>query len=282
MTIGTLILFVFSSIVWITGFLECVEVLRNFADRWAILLAASLYAITVYELFFHLVLGHPYSKINPSRVFFRILVFLTSTAMLSSSIRSMILMHDTHHIYADQKDRDYLSWKQRWMTTVPILPLMLLWEPNKLVIPNIKQFIESQKSKYSYLVDDDWIYFCDQHQLLLSVCWLAALYFVAPTLFYTLCLARFMISFIVFINTMFGHNKMPFGYRNFNTPDKSHNNLLTHYLWLGCFSAALHNNHHGMDFSRSHASKWFEIDVGSMILNFAIKPLIEHKRPKVS
>jgi fatty-acid desaturase len=54
------------------------------------------------------------------------------------------------------------------------------------------------------------------------------------------------------------------GYRNFDTADKSHNNLIVHILSLG---GGMHNNHHAhpsrYDYS---ASRWYEIDPAAILI----------------
>lgn len=58
-----------------------------------------------------------------------------------------------------------------------------------------------------------------------------------------------------------GHLKCAIGYRNFNTPDNSHNNFILGYLGWG---QGWHNNHHydpkSFDFGKSVSNKWWEWD----------------------
>jgi stearoyl-CoA desaturase (delta-9 desaturase) len=66
---------------------------------------------------------------------------------------------------------------------------------------------------------------------------------------------------------VFGHNKSVIGYRNFDTSDNSHNNLILGYLGWG---QGWHNNHHhdpkSFDFGKAISGKWWEIDPCNIFL----------------
>lgn len=68
---------------------------------------------------------------------------------------------------------------------------------------------------------------------------------------------------------VFGHVKALIGYRNFETNDNSHNNLILGYLGWG---QGLHNNHHARpasyDFGSGVSGKWWEIDPCRLFLPF--------------
>ena len=80
-------------------------------------------------------------------------------------------------------------------------------------------------------------------------------------------MGRFLISVFKFLADVFGHMKLPFGYRNFNTNDTTYNHLVFHYLCLGLFTAMLHNNHHGTTSSK-HSFHWYEFDMGGVSSSF--------------
>lgn len=60
---------------------------------------------------------------------------------------------------------------------------------------------------------------------------------------------------------VFGHLRGRIGYRNFETNDKSYNNIILGYLGWG---QGWHNNHHhnprSFDFGKGVSGKWWEID----------------------
>jgi hypothetical protein len=273
-------LFILVSIAWIYGAAALVQVILNFESHWWWFITSSLYMIFLNELFLHCTLGHVWYNIDPQRWFYKILIFLSSTSLTFGSVRGMLIMHETHHIYADQDDKDYLSLKKRWVTSGTLSPLMFVYQPYRLEIPNQRQFVEQKENQLSILVNDPWTKFCDNNTVLLTIVWWTSLYFLAPViLFNILLMGRLLMSVYVLINTVSGHSKLLVGYRNFETPDCSYNNLLLHYVFLGVFSTLLHNNHHGKDFSKSqsHRCHWWEFDAGYKIQKFFIKPLIEKR-----
>lgn len=68
---------------------------------------------------------------------------------------------------------------------------------------------------------------------------------------------------------VYGHTKGLFGYRNYNLPDNSHNNLILGYLAWG---QGWHNNHHyapmSFDFGKAVSGKWWEIDMCNIFKPF--------------
>jgi len=68
---------------------------------------------------------------------------------------------------------------------------------------------------------------------------------------------------------VFGHYKGIFGYRNFETKDNSHNNLIFGYLAWG---QGWHNNHHhdpkSFDFGKGISGKWWEWDPARIFIPF--------------
>ncbi len=62
------------------------------------------------------------------------------------------------------------------------------------------------------------------------------------------------------ITNSLGHS---FGYRNYETKDCSKNNIFVGLLTMG---EGFQNNHHHNPMSTNFSSKWFEIDVASLML----------------
>ena len=75
------------------------------------------------------------------------------------------------------------------------------------------------------------------------------------------CLVSFIGAMQDNLINVFGHIKGIIGYRNFETKDNSHNNILLGYLTWG---QGWHNNHHhspaSYDFGNSVSGKWWEWD----------------------
>jgi stearoyl-CoA desaturase (delta-9 desaturase) len=68
---------------------------------------------------------------------------------------------------------------------------------------------------------------------------------------------------------VFGHTRGLIGYRNFDTKDNSHNNILLGYLGWG---QGWHNNHHhdpkSYDFGSGVSGRWWEWDPARIFLPF--------------
>jgi fatty-acid desaturase len=238
------------------------------------IVCSLIYTAVIYELFLHFVIGHQVIKYRVDSIFFKILIFLTTIGP-SVGIKNMAMQHASHHRYADQNNRDSVHSRQRWYTTGFFTPLMYVYQPNQLVIPNEKVYYSNQAQKHQTLLNDPWVTFCDQHQVLITVVTWSLLYVFAPFLLLKLLfIGRVFASIGHGCTVIFGHHKRCFGYRNFNAPNQSHNNLIAHYLFLTLLPSMLHNNHHGMNFNKGHRYRWYEFDLGSLILFKIIKPLI--------
>lgn len=83
------------------------------------------------------------------------------------------------------------------------------------------------------------------------------------------CLVTFIGSLQDNLVNVFGHQKNFMSYRNFDTKDNSHNNLLLGYFAWG---QGWHNNHHydpkSFDFGKSISKKWWEWDPCNLFLKF--------------
>ena len=89
-------------------------------------------------------------------------------------------------------------------------------------------------------------------------------------------MGRFLSSVFTGLAAIGGHTKLPFGYRNFDTPDTTYNNLLFHYLALGTMPSMLQNNHHGIK-KNAATYKWFEFDSFEIIIK-VLRPLLQLKQ----
>ena len=74
------------------------------------------------------------------------------------------------------------------------------------------------------------------------------------------------VSFVgLFFTTYVYHFRIPLiQYRTHDTPDNSHNNLLSTLLFPG---ESYHNNHHNNPANYNTAEKWYEFDASSLIIN---------------
>jgi fatty-acid desaturase len=274
---------IIATIAWIVGGYELWQLF--FVDyswtSWVWLLAALIYCAVIHELFFHLVVGHKLINYQPQRIFFKILVFLTTVSSSLGSIRAMALYSDSHHDFADQGKLDYINSRYTWYTTGFITPLMYLYSVIGVTHAESKSFLERQKQRHHDLLNDEWTIFCDENRVILTVITWTLLYFLFPFLLFKIILvSRLIITIINGIVTTVGHTNSLFGiksivgYRNFNSPDQTRNLLILHFLCLTLIPSILHNNHHGKPIEQSHQHCWFEFDLGSIILHRLLKPVI--------
>lgn len=282
LNLNTRSLFLFSAvtIAWIVGGIELADTITNFSTQWFWLVLSILYVIVLNELFFHLIIGHLSFRIDPRRIGYKILVFLTTVNITFGNSKGMLLFHKTHHLYSDQDELDYLSFRKKFITSVMLSPLMYIYDHYDPVatIPDYKNYIEKEKKKYQYLLDDPWTQFCDNYQIVLTLAWWLVIFMIFPVVFFKILLmGRLIISIATTLNGIVGHSRFLFGYRNFDTNDHSYNNLIVHYLFLGFFSTILHNNHHGMNCHSGHKHKYYEIDTGYWFIKYILKPMLISK-----
>jgi len=105
------------------------------------------------------------------------------------------------------------------------------------------------------LIRDPAVLFCHRHssKIFTLICLLLAIVSWKFVVFVLLTGRRLFQINTIICGLILTHTKLPGGYRNFDTPDNSHNTP-----WLGLFhpGEAYHNNHH------AHPTAW----------NFAMKP----------
>lgn len=115
---------------------------------------------------------------------------------------------------------------------------------------------------------------------LLHLGYVTLLYLIAPKAVVYAYLAPAALAWNAssFVNV--ANHYLSFGYRNFNTPDKSVNNPITGFLVGG---EGFHNNHHARPLDYSFSQRWYEIDVSAFIIKLFLsreKNLV--KKPSLS
>lgn len=191
-----------------------------------------------------------------------ILLFFAAFAAQGASVFWVAMHRGYHHPFADtEKDihspvvhgkfHAFLGW-QYYVT-----------EANSPV--NIKYAVDLLK-KPNHL----WFH-RHQQKVLWGVPLLIALFDwkLALTAF---CLVSFIGTIQDNLINVLGHLKGIIGYRNFDTKENSHNNLLLGYLAWG---QGWHNNHHydpkSFDYGKSISGKWWEWDPCNIFLPFLNK-----------
>ena len=259
------------SIAWYFGAIALYNTAVNFSSQWHWYVLATIYTLVLNEIFLHEIVFHNKLNIDPSRWTYKIFTFLLTIDHANGPITSFCLLHSNHHQYSD-KEYDIVNYRTRWYNFCILAPWIFLTN-TKLNLPNKEKFLAHERIQFQTVLNDSWTQFCEGYKIPLTIFFWFVLYMLAPIiLFKIIFMGRFLISVFKFLADVFGHMKLPFGYRNFNTNDTTYNHLVFHYLCLGLFTAMLHNNHHGTTSSK-HSFHWYEFDMGGVVAKL-LKPLL--------
>jgi hypothetical protein len=274
-SITTALLIVF---VWIYGSQEFYNTIINFDTQWYWYVIALTYTVSLNELFIHICGGHLLYEFDTRRIGYKILIFLATVENGWGPFTKMCMMHKNHHVYSDQGDKDPSNWRRHWYNMGVLSPINYIYQANT-VYPDAENFFKEQKLKYKEIFDDLWTWIIEEYSHIFTLLFWLIVYLICPIIFFKmLIMGRFIMSMYTLFTGIFGHTWIPGGYRNFDTPDTSYNNLLFHYICLCLFPTVLQNNHHGQRYTleQGHKYKWFEFDISKYIVRL-IKHITEKK-----
>ena len=256
---------IFVSIAWYFGAIGLYEIFTDFSNQWHWYVIAATYTLIINEIFIHQIIGHSNKIPNTKTITFKILTFLSSVDHAYGAARGFCMHHKNHHMYSDQ-DADMVNVKRTWHDAALLSPWIYFTFKFPL-IPNYDSYINEQRESCKYLTDDPWTNFCQDYKIVLTIVFWGLLFVFLPViLFKVVFVGRLLISIFKVFADIFGHMKLPGGYRNFDTPDNTYNHLLFHYLSLTLFTAMLHNNHHGTINFKTSQVRWFEFDLSQYII----------------
>lgn len=223
-----------------------------------------LFVLTTYGILqFGLVLG--YHRQLSHRCFAtypwlrRTLSLLGTLAMQSGPI-TWVAIHRTHHRIAEQpldphSPKHGLSWAHFFWTFFDHPKLSQA--PERILIARD-------------LHGDRFIRFCEEKFILLNAAATVGVVLIGfglgglsrafSFLVWIVALRAVCLWHITFLVNSVGHT---LGYRNFNTPDDSHNVWILGLLALG---DGWHNNHHAFPACAAHGRRWFEIDLTYILI----------------
>lgn len=261
------------SIAWIVGAYELADTLAHFATQWYWFVLATVYTITLNEIFSHRICSHNLFNVDVESKTYKVLVFLLSVDHAWSPLTDACVTHLNHHMYSDQGDKDNLNYRRHWFSFCTLSPLLYLYQ-KPTNYPDADKFFKRQEQKFKHILDDGWTFFCEEFRVPLTIVFWLAVYLIAPIiLFKILLMSRFLMSIYMAMASIGTHINLPFSYRNFNTNDTTYNNLVLHYICLGLLSSMLHNNHHAKPRAINHAIRWFEFDTGYYVIKL-LEPLL--------
>lgn len=259
------------SIAWVIGAEELVFTINNIQTNWPWLILAFLFTAIINEWFFHIILGHTYyaRRINPNRWLYKVLIFLGF-----GTVKGIAIMHELHHMYADEPGKDSLHWRDSAVSFASASPLLWIMTP-KTELP--KAYIDKKLNTLSKLINDPWTSFSDEyHWFVTTVVW-TLLYFICPVvLFKVIFMGRVIGSIVSILINVLSHTKILGGYKN--KQGAGYNNIIIHYVLLGLIPSALHNNHHNHAVKNSHGMRWFEFDLAHWFIEKALMPLLSDKK----
>lgn len=265
-------LFILVSVAWFFGGSALINIVSDFGNQWYWLLIATAYTTTLNEIFAHQICNHRPYDLNTRSWTFRLITFLTTVDHAWGPITSISTLHANHHENSDRGITDNEDIKRFWYNVCILAPWMFIYQ-SRTTYPGGEEWHDQQKKIHNDLLDDNWVFFCEYFRVPLTIIFWVLMYFLLPEiLFNVIFLGRVLASIFMLLASIGGHTRLPFGYRNFNTDDNTHNNLLFFYLTLGLWSTMLHNNHHGTTSDR-HSYRWFEVDLGNLVIR-ALRPLI--------
>jgi stearoyl-CoA desaturase (delta-9 desaturase) len=130
------------------------------------------------------------------------------------------------------------------------------------------------------IIDDPVYRFCDRYFIEIQAAFAVLLYLIGGWPF-VVWGVFFRLIFVTHVTCMVNSVTHTFGYRNYNSKDRSTNNWIVAALTHG---EGWHNNHHGHKYSAKFGHKWWEIDVGWWVIQcLAALGLAKNiKLPKIS
>jgi fatty-acid desaturase len=258
-------------IAWVIGAEELVFTLNTLETNWPWLILAFLFTAIVNEWFFHIILGHTYyaKRINPNRWLYKVLICLGF-----GTTKGMAVMHELHHIHADEPRKDPLHWRESAISFASASPLLWVLTPAIEVDPD---YIERKLNILSRIINDPWTSFSDEYHWAVTIIIWTLLYFVCPViLFKVIFMGRVIGSMVSVLINVLSHSKLSLGYKN--KRGSGYNNIVIHYLLLGLIPSALHNNHHNTTLKNGHGLRWFEFDIAHWFIEKALMPLLSDKK----
>lgn len=238
-TLPATILGTLTIILLIAGIIPAIYLIAT-AIMWMLVSGLGV-AVGYHRVFSHKTHNLPTWKEN-------ILLFFASFAAQGASIVWVAIHRGYHHPHAD-KERDIHS-----PVTHGLLHSFIGWQCRIEQVIYVKYAIDLLQ-KPNHL----WFH---KHQV--KILWgvpLLVSLFDWKLALSAFCLVSFMGALQDNLINVFGHIKGFIGYRNFESKDNSHNNLLLGYLAWG---QGWHNNHHAYpasyDFGSGISGKWWEWD----------------------
>jgi hypothetical protein len=277
-TVKSITISILVAVAWFFGFQELWGIFSDFSDQWYWFVLATVWTTTLNDVFGHMILTHRLFAVDTKSIAYRIFSFLFIVDHGWGPVTGFCMAHHRHHQCSDQGNKDVANWRTGWWAHGIVSPINYIFQP-VTDWGDADRYVDMQERKFDEIFDDTWTWLIEEYSHILTIVFWILLYFVCPTmLFKIVFLGRALLTIYTLFSTIGGHTKLPGGYRNFNTPDHSYNNLLLHYTSLLMFPTILQNNHHGQKYTLEKGSglHWYEFDISKYIARF-LKLMIEKK-----
>ena len=230
----------------VSGLFLIYQIFNGSIFQWT--MTASIYFlinIVGGTITYHRLLSH--RAFTPKKWFQYLGPILGSMIGAGSTI-AWVANHREHHQFADKERDPHSPIHQSWYR--------VQWG-SMFHKPKIKYATELLRSPFHVALHQYyWLMHLGYALVLYSISPAAVIYaYLAPA-----ALAWNLSSAVNVLN----HYSF-FGYRNFETPDRSVNNPITGLLVGG---EGFHNNHHARPASFSFSQKWYEIDISAFLIKY--------------
>jgi fatty-acid desaturase len=243
------------TIIGILGVISSV-VYSIITNDWIILLVSFLYSQIIVSLVASQIGLHRYFSHRSFTVNRIIHWFLYIVSILpgQGSPVGWAAAHRHHHKYSDKELDNHSPSESYWLAAGGWLLKGYQW----IVVRKKLKTIPTD------LLRDRSLAWLDHHYY--TIWWLMIIAFLAINFKFFLFFLIAPIGWTLLISalvTLGCHLKLPFSYRNFNTDDNTHNNLLLQAIVLG---DALHNNHHYQP-NNNLKVRSYEFDLANLIID---------------
>jgi stearoyl-CoA desaturase (delta-9 desaturase) len=182
-----------------------------------------------------------------------ILAYL-ATLSAYAPILFWVSQHQYHHQHSD-RDQDPTSPKHRGF-----LYSFLYW---RFLNSNLKKTHLLNYCSKKIIKSPILMWFNNNFTMIIWI-HVLILFLISPTLLLSIYLIPMLLEStrVNILNSLSHIDNIPFSYRNYDTPDKSYNNLIIGYLSMGF---GWHNNHHYNPKKNIVQDRWWELDIEGYI-----------------
>jgi stearoyl-CoA desaturase (Delta-9 desaturase) len=137
-----------------------------------------------------------------------------------------------------------------------------------LINENIKKILKTEKNSIRESLNDPLMLFYSKHNYKIIWSFILICFLISPSLLLSYFIFYWLEIIRLGLITSLAHLKIPLSYRNFDTDDKSYNNLILGFITFGF---GWHNNHHAYPMLLDTQIKWWEFDLEGKIAKFINK-----------